>query len=58
LRHCLSRTLVLGPCYVGRSGHALRHGLIFSHAGLFLSLLGLTFKGSLMFYSLYDCRIS
>ena len=58
LGHCLCRALVLGPGYIGRSGHALGHGLVICHACRLLPLHGLTLKGSLMLYSLNDCRIS
>ena len=58
LGHGLSRTLICGSGYICRSGHALGHRLVSGKAGLFLPLLSLALKGSLMLYSLNDCRIS
>ena len=58
LGHGLSRTLICGSGYIRRSGHALGHRLVSGKAGLFLPLLSLALKGSLMLYSLNDCRIS
>ena len=58
LGHGLSRTLICGSGYICRSGHALGHSLVSVKAGLFLPLLSLALKGSLMLYSLNDCRIS
>ena len=58
LGHSLGRTLICGSGYIGRSWHALGHRLVSGKAGLFLPLLSLAFKSSLMLYSLNDCRIS
>ena len=48
--------LVHGSSYIFGSGHTLRRRLISGETGCFRAL-GLTFKGSLMLYSPYDCRI-
>ena len=58
LGHSLGRTLICGSGYICRSGHALGHSLVPCKAGLILPLLSLALKGSLMLYSLNDCRIS
>ena len=57
--HCACRALLVhGSSYIFGSGHTLRRRLISGETGRLRTLLGLTFKGSLMLYSPYDCRIS
>ncbi len=57
--HCACRALLVHrSSYIFGSGHTLRRRLISGETGRFRTLLGLTFKGSLMLYSPYDCRIS
>ena len=58
LRHCLGRTLICGSGYIRGPRHALGHRLVSGKACLLLPLLSLALKGSLMLYSLNDCRIS
>jgi hypothetical protein len=57
--HCACRALLVhGSSYIFGSGHTLRRRLISGETGRLRTLLSLTFKGSLMLYSPYDCRIS
>ena len=54
--HGTCRALIHGSSYIFGSGHTLRRRLISGEMGNFRPL-SLTFKGSLMLYSPYDCRI-